>query len=66
MMTTNSSADNDHVSDFEDDQNEPEVPIPRTTDFTDRTKTIKAVQELQMRHFRRAQGTAYQNLEQLQ
>ena len=63
MMNTESSADNEHVCDSEDDDDAPEVHITRTSDFSDRAETIKAINVLQLQHSRRTKATPLQDLE---
>ena len=53
----------DQQNHFIDDHNDPEVPVERTSDFTNRFQTIQAIQELQMQHSRRSKGNSQQNLQ---
>ena len=63
MIRANQQGLSEHEDHFIDDQNDPEVPVERTSDFANRVQTIKPIQELQLQHSRRTNGNPLQNLQ---
>ena len=63
MIKSKDSVQSEHESDFPDDHNDIEVPVSRSSDFSNRFNTIKPIQELQLQHSRRTKGSPLQNLE---
>lgn len=63
MISVNDLRHSDNESDFSDDQIDQEIPIARTSDFANRSLTIKPIQELQLQHSRRTKGSPFQDLD---
>ena len=62
-MRVNQQGLSEHDNHFIDDQNDPEVPVERTSDFANRFQTIQPIQELQLQHSRRTKGNPLLNLQ---
>ena len=62
MIQVNELQHNTSQSDFPDDQSDIEVPVARSSDFSNRFNTIKPIQDLQLQHSRRTRGSPHQNL----